>query len=1223
MSRTKALSSAWVIAWALWGVACTGDEVASVAQLVDLVDADVAACPAGGVTVRVGNDANGDGTLQPGEVKTTKNVCSGVAGTDGQDGTDGTNGTDGQDGTNGTDGQDGVAGTNALISTTNEAPGSHCATGGLRVDVGLDDDRDGTLDASEIDGTSYVCNGRDGVDGLAMLIDTSTDTLGQCGANGGVRWATGVDTDRDATLDASEIAEQRVLCNGTDGVDGVDGADGTDGLDGDRGLIDVSVEPAGATCPIGGQRIATGLDVDRDGILDAAEVTSLDYVCTPLPGLTLVTTVAPGTPCAHGGTRIEAGLDGNANGALEPSEVTSTSFACNGADGTNGANGTNGLATLVTSTAEGVGANCPNGGRRFDLGADANGNGTLDAAEITSTSYACNGQNGADGTGGSAVRLANEPIGSTACPDGGVRIQTGPDSNGNGALDDAEVVTTAYSCNGAGLTSLVAASDEPAGASCAAGGTRIDVGIDTNRNGTLDASEVTQTSFVCDGAATVPFAITTADVPAGGLGSPYSATLSALGGTGGSYTWSIVSGALPAGLSLAAAGTPSTTISGTPLATGSFDFTVRVTDYFGQSATRAYTVTVSRGFEVTTFAPPRLTQNVAYGYQLQATGGQGALTWSLAGGALPAGLTLSSTGLISGTPTGFIGRTFVARVVDGVGATAYVGLTIGGEQPTLSYYGDFNTDAVTELGVARLSSWAPVSTVPVNGPLISTGDVISSSADLAPGGRWLAYRADADVDAQNELFAVDLSGPTPGTPIRINGTLPASSSIDSFKWSPDGRWLAFYGDVDVLNDLELYVVDMSGPTPGTPIQVNGALGTGGDVRSLYEFSPDSRYLAYIADFSTATGDLDDLYVADLSAPSPISTKVNSAFASGTTTVGDVGTTKLRFSNDGRFIFYVASHRVADANEVNVVDISGPAPGPVMFVANQPASFTDVLSSDWEVSPDGRRIFYVADETVDGLDMLYVRDLDASGPVGTEARRVSPETTNANNDVVEAYWHPDGRRLAFVGDPLVDAETQLFIVDTSILVGGSSVIVNPPMVTGGDVGGASFTAADVQWSPSGEYVYYIADQDVDAEEELFAVATGAVGASIQLNMALGASSDVNSFAVSPDGQKIAFHADPVVASVDGLYVTSPSADTFTTPLMVNVPLTTALMDVVSGSYQWVGMGEALIYRSDEALGDQDEAWIAPFDGRAPLPPARVNVLMAPNTLLDISFVNVAP
>ena len=72
---------------------------------------------------------------------------------------DGVNGLDGRDGSNGADGNDGSDGLNSLINTIIEQPGANCANGGFLLEAGQDDNGNGTLDASEVDTSEYLCNG--------------------------------------------------------------------------------------------------------------------------------------------------------------------------------------------------------------------------------------------------------------------------------------------------------------------------------------------------------------------------------------------------------------------------------------------------------------------------------------------------------------------------------------------------------------------------------------------------------------------------------------------------------------------------------------------------------------------------------------------------------------------------------------------------------------------------------------------------------------------------------------------------------------------------------------------------------------------------------------------------------------------------------------------------------------------------------------------------------
>ncbi|MBV8757184.1 MAG: OmcA/MtrC family decaheme c-type cytochrome [Deltaproteobacteria bacterium] len=113
---------------------------------------------------------------------------------------------------------------------------------------------------------------------------------------------------------------------------------------------------------------------------------------------------------------------------------------------------------------------------------------------------ACEGPTGPAGTTGTTtlVSTSAEPAGAN-CADGGAKIEAGVDSNGNGVLDASEVTSTSYVCNGPGTTSLVATSVEPPGVNCPWGGTKLEEGVDANNNGVLDANEVNAaaTQYVC------------------------------------------------------------------------------------------------------------------------------------------------------------------------------------------------------------------------------------------------------------------------------------------------------------------------------------------------------------------------------------------------------------------------------------------------------------------------------------------------------------------------------------------------------------------------------------------------------------------------------------------------------------------------------------------------------------------------------------------------------
>ncbi len=235
-----------------------------------------------------------------------------------------------------------------------------------------------------------------------------------------------------------------VGCSGTNGVDGADGV---------SALVDVSQEAPGANCPQGGLAVRSGPDSDSSGTLDDSEVAQTRYVCNGADGQTVLTRTADepaGANCANGGVRIDAGIDSDASGTLDDTEVTDTRYVCNGADGQDGQDGQDGVSYLTATTDEPAGANCANGGLRVDSGPDTDHSGTLDPGEISVSSYVCNGVDGKDGQDGAnaLTQTSDEPAGAN-CANGGVRIDSGVDSDASGDLQSGEITSTSYVCNGA------------------------------------------------------------------------------------------------------------------------------------------------------------------------------------------------------------------------------------------------------------------------------------------------------------------------------------------------------------------------------------------------------------------------------------------------------------------------------------------------------------------------------------------------------------------------------------------------------------------------------------------------------------------------------------------------------------------------------------------------------------------------------------------------------
>ena len=205
------------------------------------------------------------------------------------------------------------------------------------------------------------------------------------------------------------------------------------------------------------------------------------------------------------------------------------------------------------------------------------------------------------------------------------------------------------------------------------------------RNGavTLDSNTVNPSCVVGPGTCPV-ITLSPATLPTGRVGVAYSQQITASGGTA-PYAFSVTSGTLPAGLTLSSGGL----LSGTPTAVGSSTVTIQGTDANNCPGVTTYVVVIAAAAcPVITLAPPTLpagTVGVAYSQQITATGGTGPYVFTVLTGTLPAGLTLSSAGLLSGTPTTLGSSTVTIQgndVNNCPGVIAYT-ITINAVVPTL------------------------------------------------------------------------------------------------------------------------------------------------------------------------------------------------------------------------------------------------------------------------------------------------------------------------------------------------------------------------------------------------------------------------------------------------------------------------------------------------------------------------------------------------------------
>ena len=219
----------------------------------------------------------------------------------------------------------------------------------------------------------------------------------------------------------------------------------------------------------------------------------------------------------------------------------------------------------------------------------------------------------------------------------------------------------------------------------------------------------------------------------GTAGTPFSQSFSQSGSIGGA-TFSLNSGSLPAGLTLSAAGL----LSGTPTQTGSFPITVKVTDGNGCTGIGA-TYTLVIGCQTITVTNPATTTGtiqVAFSQTFTQSGAIGGATFSLNSGSLPAGLTLSSAGLLSGTPSVTGSFPITVKVTDGNGCTGTSStynlvincqtITVTNPATTTGTVSAPFTQTFTQTGANGTATFTTASTLPA-GLTLSTAGLLSGT----------------------------------------------------------------------------------------------------------------------------------------------------------------------------------------------------------------------------------------------------------------------------------------------------------------------------------------------------------------------------------------------------------------------------------------------------------------------------------------------------------------
>jgi uncharacterized repeat protein (TIGR02543 family) len=296
--------------------------------------------------------------------------------------------------------------------------------------------------------------------------------------------------------------------------------------------------------------------------------------------------------------------------------------------------------------------------------------------------------------------------------------------------------------------------------------------------------------------------ITTSVLPDAVAGIPYATVLTAISGQ---YPYTYAATDLPPGLRL----TPEGVLSGTPTTGGAFAVTATVTDALGRTGSRGYALKVSTGLSLVTAHLPIALVQAPYKQTLAAVGGQPPYLFTAAG--LPAGLSLTPGGLLSGTPVESGVAAVELTVTDAAGQRAQHStiLTVrdltftqpNPEQPEQTIDGAAESCPTAKITTRTLKLGAPGAPAP------------------GPNGITLPYG----------LLEIKVSGCQPGQTVLALTTVypePLPPGAQYWKYgrtraNPEPHWYVLPGAIIQGNTITLVIVD--GDIGDSDLAVDGNL----------------------------------------------------------------------------------------------------------------------------------------------------------------------------------------------------------------------------------------------------------------------------------------------------------------------------------------------------------------------------------------------------------------
>jgi Tol biopolymer transport system component len=387
-------------------------------------------------------------------------------------------------------------------------------------------------------------------------------------------------------------------------------------------------------------------------------------------------------------------------------------------------------------------------------------------------------------------------------------------------------------------------------------------------------------------------------------------------------------------------------------------------------------------------------------------------------------------------------------------------------------------------------------------------DAFALSAD----GRSVVCIARETANAPARLYRIDLDAPD--APVRLS-PLPAGGlgSVRTFRLSPDGERVAFSGDLNTRDVVEIYVAPIRG---STVLRVSANIGTPPQVEYELPFpdawSPDGRYLLQRVLLLQSGRRLGFNVYDRLGGP-------DSFRLSGLLPVPGSEVDEACWLPDSSGIAYVAQARRPTGREPLISRLATPMSAQILL----PRTFDGLNTSRLRFSPDGRTLYLLSNYDR-GLDDLYALPVAVGGGIAGSLVPLGGPRTQIHGPVRGFVLSPDGSRVAYLGDEQSAGTVQLLEVGSAAVANAPATRMNGPLGPGESVSRAEYT-------PDGASLVYRAGSDAgaggEARHELHRVLRAAPTQSQRLSgpLVAGASVDIDfSVHATPRGTAVLHAGD---------------------------------------------------------------------------------------------------